>query len=383
MSTQFAKCPRLVLCCLVLATVLLLSYVGVPETPTFVATIQQNWRGSYDDDFFKYRIHEPSEEEVFAEQRMRIGVEMAGIRPPPAPRHSLVVTTWRSGSTFLGDVLLAHPATFYHYEPLLDFGIMRVRGGEEGRRAVANLRRLLRCDYSNMERYLDYGEEHPWLHNHNTRLWWICNAFRDFCSSPEFLGRFCALFPFQAIKTVRLALGLTKELLADRSLSLRAVLLVRDPRAVLASRRHRDWCPGAPDCEEARGLCGDMEADHRAARALGGAFPGRLRVVRYEDLSFNVTEGTKELLRFFKLSFTPSVEDFLRTHTSEHAGGVSSTYRNSSAAPLHWRNELNFTEVASIQAACRRAMALFGYREARDPDHLLKLDPVAAFVPPV
>ncbi len=39
------------------------------------------------------------------------------------PVKALVVTTWRSGSTFLGDIMNAHPATYYHYEPLLHFDI--------------------------------------------------------------------------------------------------------------------------------------------------------------------------------------------------------------------------------------------------------------------
>ena len=39
------------------------------------------------------------------------------------PVRAMVVTTWRSGSTFLGDILLSHPSTYYHYEPLLHFGI--------------------------------------------------------------------------------------------------------------------------------------------------------------------------------------------------------------------------------------------------------------------
>ena len=61
-----------------------------------------------------------------------------------------VSTTWRSGSTFLGDILLSHPATFYHYEPLLHFNIKQARSGElaaEGQRVI---RQLMNCDYDNL-----------------------------------------------------------------------------------------------------------------------------------------------------------------------------------------------------------------------------------------
>ena len=46
------------------------------------------------------------------------------------PVRAMVVTIWRSGSTFLGDIITSHPATFYHYEPLLHFDIVQARGGD-------------------------------------------------------------------------------------------------------------------------------------------------------------------------------------------------------------------------------------------------------------
>lgn len=69
-------------------------------------------------------------------------------------------------------------------------------------------------------------------------------------AAAEFLGAFCALYPLQSMKVLRLALA--EELLASAELadSVRLVLLVRDPR------KHRDWCPGLPDCDRAQRLCG-------------------------------------------------------------------------------------------------------------------------------
>lgn len=63
------------------------------------------------------------------------------------PMRSVILATWRSGSTFLGDVLQAHPANFYHYEPLLDFGITQVRGPPMNHRAIKNLYALFNCEY--------------------------------------------------------------------------------------------------------------------------------------------------------------------------------------------------------------------------------------------
>ena len=53
----------------------------------------------------------------------------------------------------LGDVLQIHPATYYHCEPLEDFGIKQVRYGDTAKQALRNLRHLLTCDYSDMGKY--------------------------------------------------------------------------------------------------------------------------------------------------------------------------------------------------------------------------------------
>lgn len=66
------------------------------------------------------------------------------------PVRSVILTTWRSGSTFLGDVLNSHPANFYHYEPLLDYDIVQVRGPPLADAAIDRLKSLLHCNYSNL-----------------------------------------------------------------------------------------------------------------------------------------------------------------------------------------------------------------------------------------
>ena len=62
-----------------------------------------------------------------------------------------ITTTWRSGSTFLGDILLSHPATFYHYEPLIHFYINQVRDGTPlASEAIKVIKSIFHCDYSDL-----------------------------------------------------------------------------------------------------------------------------------------------------------------------------------------------------------------------------------------
>lgn len=68
-------------------------------------------------------------------------------------------------------------------------------------------------------------------------------------------------------------------------------------------------------------------------------------MIRYEDLSFNAYNLTRELFDFFRLSYVGPVEEFLKSHTKRTKGDVSSTFRDSKVAPVHWKVDLTFEEV--------------------------------------
>ncbi|KAK6620745.1 hypothetical protein RUM43_011040 [Polyplax serrata] len=295
------------------------------------------------------------------------------------PIRSIILTTWRSGSTFLGDVLNSYPANFYHYEPLLDFGIVQIRGPPNAKKALNTLSNLLNCNYTGLDHYLNYGKEHIWLFNHNVRLWEQCQQHPSICWSPEFLNPFCRLFPIQSMKIVRLRLRLIEELLKDERLNIRVLLLVRDPRGTLQSRKHRDWCPGNQDCDQAALLCADLVSDYSAALRLTEKYPKRFMAMRYEDLSLNPYKMVGQLLEFYGLEFHPEVQFFLDTHTKINVGGVSSTYRNSASAPFHWRQDLTHREVRLIQNKCGPAMKYWGYLKAENASHQRVFNPVVNF----
>lgn len=62
------------------------------------------------------------------------------------PRRLLLVTSWRSGSTFLGQILSEHPGVFNHYEPLMHVGLEQIRAGDPRVDSVVrHLQDLLHC----------------------------------------------------------------------------------------------------------------------------------------------------------------------------------------------------------------------------------------------
>ncbi|XP_033222948.1 carbohydrate sulfotransferase 4-like isoform X2 [Belonocnema kinseyi] len=339
------------------------------------------------DDATQYEI-----QDVIQQQRRSIEIEMDGyaytngsnlddfvMEKGGRPLRSIILTSWRSGSTFLGEVINAHPATYYHYEPLLDFGIIQVRGSPLAEMALQNIEALLKCNYTNMEHYLNFGKLHVWLFNHNSPLWKQCQMHKSICWDPRFLNSFCRLFPFQSMKVVRLRLRLVEKLLAQESLGVKVVLLVRDPRGSLQSRSHRDWCPTEPDCSDPALLCADLVSDFKAAKKFSKKYPQNFRIVRYEDLSVDPYEYVKDLYKFYGLDLHPNIKRYLDTHTKTDYGAVSSTFRNSKAAPFHWRTDLDFEEVQEIQDACSVAMQLWGYVQAVNATHQKYFNPITNF----
>lgn len=132
------------------------------------------------------------------------------------PIRNVIFSTWRSGTTFLGEVLNSMPGNFYHYEPLLKYEIIQIRGPPHAENALSTIKSMLKCDFSAMEDYFEYGKTHLHQFSHNTRLWDHCKYKKELCIDANFTAKFCKLFPFQSMKVVRVRLRLVKELLEDK-----------------------------------------------------------------------------------------------------------------------------------------------------------------------
>lgn len=290
------------------------------------------------------------------------------------PIRSLIISTWRSGTTFLGEVLNAVPGNFYHYEPLLNYGIIQIRGTPESDKALKSIKKMFQCDFSDMEDYFEYGKSHWHQFSHNTRLWDHCKYKKELCIDANFTSRFCKLFPFQSMKVVRVRLRLIKELLEDKELNLKVILLIRDPRGVLQSRQHRNFCQPSPDCWKPELLCADMISDYVAAGRLIQQFPDKFLALRYEELALTPDSTSYDLLKFLRLGITQSVDEFLHSHTNIEVAGVSSTFRVSRDVPFRWKNVLDFDYVDEIQMTCKEAMSLWGYRMAQNATQMTSKD---------
>lgn len=98
------------------------------------------------------------------------------------------------------------------------------------------------------------------------------------------MNKVCPVFPVRLIKTVRLRIPHLDDLLQDLDLSLKVIVLVRDPRGVMRSRNSMSWCD-QPTCNDVSSVCRDLNEDVNQAYKLAKLFPGRVLLLRYEDLS--------------------------------------------------------------------------------------------------
>ena len=295
-----------------------------------------------------------------------------------------MATTWRSGSTFLGDLLNHYPGVFYYFEPLHYFSHMSEVERDETDEPVEFLRSLYSCSFTESnEGFLKHVAENSFLlKKHNKRLWDSCSHFRHgetMCLMPEYLNQICPLHPIRLIKTVRLRVAKVEKLLQDPAMDLRVVLLVRDPRGVYNSRGSgpvATWCK-EEICADPTVGCRNLADDILAAENLAGRYPGKVTLMRYEDLSLNPEETSRHLLNFLDLPWTEAISEYIDTHTKEdllrdRLINVSKrrekimtahlTAKNSTATAFAWRQELGLTRTLEIQRKCRVPMRRLGYR---------------------
>jgi hypothetical protein len=270
----------------------------------------------------------------------------------PVPmKRILIVTTWRSGSTFLGEIIQSAPGVFYSYEPLYYF---EQHSGSK----TELIQSLFRCQFSaNYLRFINgLPENSQNFMLMNRRVWEACQHNRTLCYRPEFVGELCSYFPIHLIKVVRLRIKELSSLLADEKSSKdwKIVYLVRDPRGVMSSRANLPWCQPDPACNDPERLCAEVEEDLEWEKRLRSQFPDRHYFLKFEDLAANVQTETEKLFRFLGMPISDPVKVFLAKHTqsNETRANPFSTIRQSNTVASEWQTKLASSEILNITNVC-------------------------------
>lgn len=126
------------------------------------------------------------------------------------PMRSVIISTWRSGSNFLGEILNHTIGNFYHYEPLTNYVNSNIGEPALNPAAIVHIKKLLHCDYTDMVDYSNNFTRSD-LFYQNTKLWNKNYLFGSF----KFIEQWCTVFPFQSMKVLGIRLALAEQLLAD------------------------------------------------------------------------------------------------------------------------------------------------------------------------
>ncbi|XP_029010402.1 carbohydrate sulfotransferase 1-like isoform X2 [Betta splendens] len=344
-------------------------------------------------------------------------------------RHVLLFATTRSGSSFTGQLLNQHPGVFYVFEPLYHVqqaftnSSRRLRRSLDRRALLGAYRDLLlnlyTCDLHFMESYM-----RPEPQDHVTSSFFRRSSSHALCSPPVCLEggdaatsdppdetwcpRKCGALNLTsasvsclsrghvAIKTVRVPeVGDLRTLTEDPRLDLRIIHLVRDPRAILASRimafsdQFRAWKiwnatgrqPRYVDLSQITSTCKDMSASVQTGAQRPAWLRGRYLLVRYEDLALNPMEKAGEIYRFVGLEMEDRARTWIARNTNASASAAAaadwnyrySTTRDSRSTAESWRLRLSFDIVRAVQNLCNDTLALLGYKQVQTAAELRNL----------
>ncbi|XP_070376948.1 carbohydrate sulfotransferase 5-like isoform X1 [Dermacentor albipictus] len=288
---------------------------------------------------------------------------------PKKVRGILEVAYFRSGSSFLGQLLSANPRTFYHFEPLRTLSAGSRLSGKAALRGLDYIADFFSCIFANHADHLRLAMKFPHPFRQNSYLWNACAGVKRICLDPEFLNAVCKTAPTQVMKVVRIDMDTVRRFLLDGRTPIAGefsvVHLVRDPRAIWLSRQKRGWCRGRADCSSARVLCDEIERDLDVFENLRREFPGPTIQVRYEDLAMDPLNVTVNLYDKLGMPFTAFVKKFIESHTSERNVKVRrnpyATSRNSKDMVDAWKRRIKPSHARRINWACRRVIKRLGY----------------------
>ncbi|KAG9275366.1 carbohydrate sulfotransferase 3-like [Astyanax mexicanus] len=322
-------------------------------------------------------------------------------------KHILLLAATRTGSSFVGEFFNQLGSNmFYLFEPLWHVERMLSQDMDIPNATVSSLAyrdvllSLFLCDFSLLERFISpTPQEHvtPALFRRESSMAlceeqvcspvvkhlferYRCKTRRCGPLNLTLASEACLGKEFRAIKTVRVRqLETLRLLVEDPRLDIKVIQLVRDPRAILASRmvafsnKYQTWKSWAVngevpiEDEEVKRLQGNCQQIRMSAE-LGLSRPdwleNRYMLVRYEDIARYPMQKAAEMYRFTGIPFTSQAREWIlkNTHASEVASGVYSTQKNSSEQVEKWRFSIPFKLAQVVQDVCGPTMELFGYK---------------------
>ncbi|XP_020819329.1 carbohydrate sulfotransferase 4-like [Phascolarctos cinereus] len=308
-----------------------------------------------------------------------------------SPTHVLILSSWRSGSSFVGQLFSQHPDVFYLMEPAWHVWMTLSQGSaEQLQMAVRDLiRSVFLCDMTVFNAYMAQRPRRqssifrwetsralcspPACHLFNREAIIPSADCRILCGKQPFnmVEEACKSYSHVVLKEVRFFNLMTLQpLLTDPSLNLHIIHLVRDPRAVFRSRQNLEVDQSNKMKSEDRlyhtmqDICQSQQEIYKAAQLLPDSLRERYLLIRYEDLVRDPLTQTSKLYEFAGLPFLPRLQVWVLNITQGKGLGshpFDTNSRNAQNVSQAWRWALPHNEVVQLQKICKDTMNLLGY----------------------
>jgi hypothetical protein len=278
----------------------------------------------------------------------------------------LILTYFRSGSSFMGDLLQQNPNSFYLFEPFryMSNGIrMHSNRSEE---AINIINNMFRCKFKNLKKYIQWMTHDLNILIENNYLWSVCGSSRV-CFNKVIVENICNRSLLQIMKMTRIHMRYLENLLPKlNDLNFHVIYLVRDPRGIIISRSKLDWGSDLEENLNISNLCAEMKEDLNYFRKFETLYPQKFTLIRFEDLSNDPFSNVKLLYSRIGIPFTEKIESFINGNTNINSSDIRnedpySTSRNSSKIAYEWMNSLNRTFNIKAQDICGDILKEFKY----------------------
>lgn len=287
----------------------------------------------------------------------------------------IILTYFRSGSSFFGDLLQQNWKTFYHFEPLHSMTYNSRIGNDNIEKAFDLFNGIFSCNFTELKDYMQWVKQphNQFLFSHNLFLRVTCHSNPKTCFNPVFVNEVCNRAPVHVMKLTRLHMQHLKAYLEENpDMKIKVVYLTRDPRGIVSSRWSLDWCNGT-ECSDPSVLCHEMSEDLKIFEELRNLKPDNFIKVRYEDITLNPESESRKLFKFLKLPFSTIVQRFLKTHTVGRRTDDSNPYstrRNTTSMAFSWRERFTFKQVVGVQQPCQEVLERLNHSLITSPEQL-------------
>jgi hypothetical protein len=182
------------------------------------------------------------------------------------------------------------------------------------------------------------------------------------CVSKLGIEAKCKANQLRVIKTIRIHMEFVDQFLWNDP-HLYVIYLIRDPRGILYSKSRVDevksWNKSASE------LCELMKLNKRVTNQLDKKYPGRIMILKYEDVADNTIETMRTIYRFLELPWSETAYKLFKIKTFHKSKHAYSTMRSNSSATAHaWEKILTRDVMNRIDARCKILYQAYGYRSS-------------------